>query len=126
MRLEIFKWIEKTFGILYPGSAISFSELSSERIEKGRRFRFTEISFTIKIKDAPKSWIDIDIHEKWKFELANIVSPGSEDRLNVHFSKSEDHVTPTALDFIKGSDKEKLLIKYSLVLSVNIFKKKEI
>jgi len=126
MRLKIFKWIEKTFGILYPGSAMSFNELVTERLEEGRLFRFIEISFQIKIKDASKTWMDISLHEEWRKRLKEIASPGSEDTFTFHISKSEDHVTPSDIDIFKGSKSDKLIIKYSLTLSVVIFKKKEI
>lgn len=126
MRLKIFKWIEKTFGIFYPGSAVTFNELVSEEIDKGRLFRFTEISFQIKIKDASKTWIDILLHEEWRKRIKEIASPGSEDTFTFHISKSEDHVTPSDIDIFKGSKSDKLIIKYSLTLSVVIFKKKEI
>ena len=126
MRLKIFKWIEKTFGIFCSGSAVTFNELVSEQLEKGRLFRFTEISFQIKIKDASKNWINMKLHEEWKNRLKEIASPGSEDTFTFHISVSEDHVTPSDIDIFKGSKSDKLIIKYSLTLSVVIFKKKEI
>ena len=126
MRLKIFKWIEKTFGILYPGSAMSFNELATEQLEKGRLLKFTEISFQIKIKDASKTWMDILLHEEWRKRIKEIASPGSEETFTFHISKSEDHVTPSDIDIFKGSNSDKLITRYSLTLSVIILKKKEI
>lgn len=126
MRMKIFKWIEKTFGIFYPGSAMTFNELVSEQLEKGRLFRFVEISFQIKIKDASKTWMDMMLHEEWKERMKEIASPGSEDTFTFHISKSEDHVTPSDIDIFKGSKSDKLITKYSLQISVVIYKKKEI
>ena len=126
MRLKIFKWIEKTFGILYSGSGLSFNELVTERLENGRLFRFSEITFQIKIKDASKTWIDISLHEEWRKRIKEIASPGSEDTFTFHISKSEDHVTPSDIDIFKGSKSDGLITKYSLTLSVVILKKKEI
>jgi len=126
MRLKIFKWIEKTFGILYPGSAMSFNELVTERLEEGRLLRFIEISFQIKIKDASKTWMDIALHEEWRKNLKEIASPGSEDTLTFNISVSEDHVTPSDIDTFKGSKNDRLITKYSLTISVVIMKRKEI
>jgi len=69
MRYKIFKWIEKTFGIFYPGSAMSFNELVTDQLIKGHIFKFIEISFQIKIKDAPKVWMDMTLHEEWKEKI---------------------------------------------------------
>lgn len=124
--MKIFKWIEKTFGILYPGSSMTYNELVNEDIEKGRLIKYVEISFQIKIKDASKKWIDISLHEEWKEEIKKIASPGSEDTFTFHISKSEDHVTPSDIDIFKGSKSDKLITKYSLQISVVIYKKKEI
>ena len=126
MRLKIFKWIEKTFGIFYPGSAMTFNELVTERLEEGRLLKFIEISFQIKIKDASKTWMDIALHEEWRKNLKEIASPGSKDTLTFHVSKSEDHVTPSDIDIFKGSKNDRLITKYSLTISVVIMKRKEI
>ena len=126
MRLKIFKWIEKTFGILYPGSAMSFNELVTERLEEGCLIKFIEISFQIKIKDASKTWMDIALHEEWRKNLKEIASPGSEDIFTFHISVNEDHVTPSDIDIYKGSKNNRLIKKYSLTLSIVILKKKEI
>jgi len=126
MRLKIFKWIEKTFGILYSGSGLSFNELMTDQLIKERLFRFTEITFQIKIKDAAKTWMDITLHEEWKNHIKKIASPGLEDTFTFHISKSEDHVTPSDIDIFKGSASDRLITKYSLTLSVVIMKKKEI
>lgn len=126
MRLKIFKWIEKTFGIFYSGSAVTFNELVTERLEEGRLLRFIEISFQIKIKDASKTWMDIALHEEWRKNLKEIASPGSGDTLTFNISVSEDHVTPSDIDIFKGSKNDRLITKYSLTLSVVIMKRKEI
>lgn len=124
--MKIFKWIEKTFGIFYPGSSMTFNELVTEELEKGRLSRYIEISFQIKIKDASKNWMDMTLHEEWKKKIKEIVSPGSEDTFTFHISVSEDHVTPSDIDIFKGSNSDRLITKYSLTMSVIILKKKEI
>ena len=125
MRQNIFKWIEDTFGDITPSFLVNYTENVTEKVDTDKDLcRIDEVSFIIKIEDAPKEWLMTTAHRKWKDEVYKAMALNNRDRFAFEAIHSVRNVTPSAADIMRGNNGKKLMNKHPLATPVNVFNKR--
>jgi len=126
MREELFQWIEQTFGEEEFLGVIEYNESTVNRMLRDSRiYRITEIKFVVGL---PFKEVEKMVLEKWQNELAHIFQLKKLiDRFDIEVDHSKRLVTPGEVDAkLENKDMKfgSLIEKKSLLLRVNVFKKR--
>lgn len=124
MRIDIFKWIEKEFGIFL--GFINYAETVVEGVSKkdGKLYKTTEIKVAIGIKDAKDVYLNPETHRRWKEEIGIVADLGCEGcRIKFDVDSTKRSGTPDAVDIARGIKPDDLVFRKSFTLTVNIYKR---
>ena len=121
MREKLFKWVKETFGETNFLGFVEYTESTVNRMLKDTRiYRITEIKFVIGL---PYEEILNSVLSIWQNELKEILQVTAMDKFSIEVDHSKRLVTPDEVA-AKLLSTNHLIEKKSLLLRVNIFKKR--